>query len=49
MQGTKSRSWTEPCDPTSLEREVRQLLANKVSGNLLGIWLLIPEHLRSGT
>lgn len=33
----------------SIERGVRQLLANKVSGNLVGIWLLIPEHLRLGT
>jgi len=28
---------------------VRQLLANKISGNLVGLWLLIPEHLRLGT
>jgi hypothetical protein len=32
-----------------LERGVRQLLADKVSGNLIGLWLLIPEHLRLGT
>jgi hypothetical protein len=32
-----------------VEREVRQLLADKVSGNLLGLWLLMPEHLRLGT
>jgi hypothetical protein len=32
-----------------LERGVRQLLANKVSGNLVGLWLLVPEHLRLGT
>lgn len=32
-----------------MEREVRQLLADKVSGNLLGLWLLLPEHLRLGT
>ncbi len=38
----------ERCDPKSLERQVRQLLANKVSGNLVGIWLLIPEYLRLG-
>jgi len=25
------------------------LLANKVSGTLVGIWLLIPEYLRLGT
>jgi hypothetical protein len=35
-------------DPVSLERQVRQALADKVSGNLLGLWLLIPEHLRLG-
>jgi hypothetical protein len=28
---------------------VRQLLADKVSGNLAGIWLLLAEHLRLGT
>lgn len=28
---------------------MRQLLANKISGNLVGLWLLIPEHLRLGT
>lgn len=32
-----------------MEREVRQLLADRVSGNLLGLWLLLPEHLRLGT
>jgi len=28
---------------------VRQLLADKVCGNLVGLWLLVPEHLRLGT
>lgn len=28
---------------------MRQLLADKISGNLVGLWLLIPEHLRLGT
>jgi len=28
---------------------VRQLLADKINGNLIGLWLLIPEHLRLGT
>jgi hypothetical protein len=28
---------------------VRQLLADKVSGNLAGVWLLVAEHLRLGT
>lgn len=46
---TKKRTRTESCDPASLERGVRQLLADKVSGNLAGLWLLIPEHLRLGT
>jgi hypothetical protein len=32
-----------------LERQVRQLLADKISGNQIGIWLLLPEHLRLGT
>jgi hypothetical protein len=32
-----------------LERGVRQLLADKVSGTLVGIWFLVPEHLRLGT
>ena len=43
------RTRREPCDPASLERGVRQLLADKVSANLVGLWLLIPEHLRLGT
>lgn len=38
----------EPCDPLSLERAVRQLLADKVSGTLVGPWLLVPEYLRLG-
>lgn len=28
---------------------MRQLLADKVSGTMVGIWLLVPEHLRLGT
>ena len=28
---------------------MRQLLANKISGNQVGIWLLAPEHLRLGS
>lgn len=39
----------ELSDPKSIERGVRQLLANKVSGTMVGIWLLIPEYLRLGT
>jgi transposase len=37
-----------PCDPLSLERGVRQLLADKVMGNLAGLWLLTPELMRLG-
>lgn len=48
-QRTKRKTRREPCDPASLERGVRQLLADKISGNLVGLWLLIPEHLRLGT
>ncbi len=44
-QGTRKR----PCDPASLERGVRQGLADKVQGNLLGLGLLVPAHLRLGT
>jgi len=46
---TKTRCRLEPCDTTSIERGIRQLLADKVSGNMVGIWLLMPEHLRIGT
>jgi hypothetical protein len=35
-------------DPHSIERGVRQLLANKISGTMAGIWLLVPEYLRLG-
>jgi hypothetical protein len=46
---TKEKIYLERCDPSSIERAVRQLLAQKVSGNMVGIWLLIPEYLRLGT
>ena len=35
--------------PKSLERQIRQALADKISGNQVGVWLLLPEHLRLGT
>ena len=35
--------------PITVERDVRQMLADKISGNYVGLWLLIPEHLRLGT
>src|SRR5947209_13778474 len=40
---------TAKSDPRSLERGVRQILADKVCGSHLGLWLLVPEHLRLGT
>ena len=46
---TKQRTIGRPCDPRSIERGVRQCLADKVSGSLVGLWLLLPEHLRLGT
>jgi hypothetical protein len=48
-QRTKQTRRVEACDERSIEREVRQLLCNKISGNLVGLWLLAPEHLRLGT
>jgi hypothetical protein len=39
----------EKIDHLSVERGVRQLLADKISGNMVGLWLLAPEHLRLGT
>jgi hypothetical protein len=48
-QRTRRKQRAEPTDPGSLERDVRQLLADKISGTQLGLWLLIPEHVRLGT
>ena len=48
-QCTRVRTKPADCDPLSIERGVRQLLADKVSGHLVGLWLLAAEHLRLGT
>jgi hypothetical protein len=48
-QYTRSRTKRVPCDSASIERGVRQLLADKVSGHLVGVWLLAAENLRLGT
>jgi len=37
------------CDGVTIERDVRQRLADKVTGNMAGLWLLLGEHLRLGT
>lgn len=47
-QASRQRTKDQPCDPISLERGVRQRLADKVCGNLAGVWLLVAEHLRLG-
>lgn len=46
---SKSQVRLQKVDAATIERRVRQLLADKVSGNLLGLWLLVPEHLRIGS
>ncbi len=48
-QRTRTLRRREPATPRTIERDVRQLLADKVCGNLVGLWLLVPEHLRLGT
>jgi hypothetical protein len=45
---TKDKVRLELSNPVEVERGLRQLLANKVSGALVGIWLLVPEYLRLG-
>jgi len=47
-QTGKTRTAPVPCDPRTIEREVRQLLADKTTGNLAGVWLLAPELMRLG-
>jgi hypothetical protein len=49
MVVTRTHNSTIKADPQSLERGVRQILADKVCGSYLGLWLLVPEHLRLGT
>src|SRR5207244_7130500 len=48
VQATRTRAKPIPCDPRSREHGVRQCLADKVTGNLAGLWLLVPELLRLG-
>ena len=48
VQTNRTRTKPIACDPCSIEHGVRQLLADKVTGNLAGIWLLVPELLRLG-
>lgn len=48
VRTTKTGTTPIRCDPQTIERGVRQFLADKVTGNLAGIWLLAPELLRLG-
>lgn len=45
---TKATERREPATPAAIEGGVRQLLADKVSGTLVGLWLLVPELMRLG-
>jgi hypothetical protein len=49
MHSTRRRTVAESWDERRIERQVRQLLADKVIGVKMGLWLLVPEHLRLGT
>jgi hypothetical protein len=49
VQKTKTETESVSVTSVSIERDVRQMLADKISGTLVGLWLLIPEHLRLGT
>jgi hypothetical protein len=48
VRTSRSRIKPVPCDPRSIEYGVRQFLADKVTGNFAGVWLLVPELLRLG-
>ena len=49
IQYTKERTETVKVNSRSIERDVRQMLAEKISGTYMGLWLLLPEHLRLGS
>ena len=46
---TKREVKKQTATPISIERDVREILARKISSSNLGLWLLIPEHLRLGS
>lgn len=48
IQSTKRRCKTIRVSSASNERYVREILAGKLSGTHLGLWLLVPEYLRLG-
>lgn len=49
VHASRQRIQDRSCQPQDIERGVRQMLADKVSGDLAGVWLLVAEHLRLGT
>ena len=51
MEARISHKVVRPADgaPRSIERGIRQRLADKIGDNMAGLWLLVPEHLRLGT
>lgn len=48
LQYTKREKRQASVTEQSNERNVREMLSNKLSGTHMGIWLLIPEYLRLG-
>lgn len=48
IQQTKRNVRTITVDAQSNQRVVREILANRLSGNHIGLWLLVPEYLRMG-
>lgn len=48
IQQTKREKVAAQVTPENNERYLREMLANKVSGSHMGLWLLVPEYLRLG-
>lgn len=46
---TKNQKRSFSTNPVRVERDVRQMLAEKISGTYMGLWLLVPEHLKLGS
>ena len=49
VKRTSTQNRQVTCTQVSIDRQVRQSLADKVCGTKVGLWLLIPEHLRLGS
>jgi hypothetical protein len=49
IQNTKRRKIKAKVTLQSIESDVREQLANKISGTHMGLWLLLPEYQRLGT